>query len=176
MVIILKVLFKNRTKYSEEVYNQFLEFHRNKFKFSYTLYTALIMIALFYFISMQVIYHNLTLAIVLCIVMSVFFLWRYLKPISEVSKDYKSDTIQQQQSFTFLFYSNHFIIRNNMCYESIKYSNLHRIFETNDFFYLYIDKRHSYIISKSGFLKGTSNDFASFIKKKNFFKYKQIHE
>lgn len=171
-MIILKILFKNKTKYSEEAYDKFLTFHKNKYKFSYTLYSALVMIALFYCISMQIIYHNLTLAITLCIAMSLFFLWRYLRPLSEVSRDYKSDTIQQQKSFTFTFYENYLVIRNNLHYESVKYLNLYRIFETSEFFYLYIDKRHSYIVSKSGFFKGSSSDFSNFIKKKYFWKYR----
>ncbi len=171
-MIILKVLFKNTTKYSENVYTEFLEFHKNKFHISYTFYTAIVLIALFYCISMQVIYHNYTLAIFLCIILSAFFLWRFLHPIKEVKRDFNSPQIQKQKVFSFLFFDNSFKIRNNIRYEIIKYSSLYRMFETDNYFYFYIDKSHSYIISKSGFTKGSASDFSNFIRKKFWWKYK----
>lgn len=39
-MINLKILFKNTTKYSKNIYEEFLKFHGEKFKLSYTLYTA----------------------------------------------------------------------------------------------------------------------------------------
>lgn len=174
MVIILKILFKNITKYDKETYEKFLHFHSDKFSLSYIFYTALVMIALFYCIAMQVIYHNLNLAIILCIILSFFFLWRFLHPISEVAKDFKSDKIQNKKEFTFLFYEKYFKVRNQLKYEIVKYSKLHKIFETDDFFYLYLDKTHSILVSKSGFIKGSSSEFSNFIKKKYWWKYKNI--
>ena len=173
-MIILKILFKNTTKYNKKVYDKFLQFHRNKFSLSYTFYTAIVAIALFYCISMQVIYHNLTLAISLCTVLTAFFLWRFLHPIKEVSKDYHSDTIQKEKEFTFLFFDNHFKIRDQLSSEIVKYYKLYRVFETTDFFYFYIDKTHSYLISKAGFFKGSTSEFSTFIKKKCWWKYKKI--
>ncbi len=174
-MIILKILFKNTTKYNEEIYKEFLKFHKEKFSLQYTFYTAIISIALFYCISIQVIYNKLALAIFLCFVLSAFFLWRFLHPIKEVSKDYHSDKIQKQKEFTFSFSDNSFKIRNQVNYEIVSYSSLYRIFETNNFFYFYIDKTHSYLISKTGFTKGTSSDFSKFIKKKYWWKYKMCN-
>lgn len=172
-MIILKVLFKNTTKYSETVYKEFLEFHKSKFHISYTFYTAIVIIALFYCISIQVIYHHYTLAIFMCILLSAFFLWRFLHPIKEVTKAFNSNTIQKQKDFSFLFFDRSFKIRNNLRFEIIKYSSLYRMFETENYFYFYIDKSHSYLISKSGFTKGTASDFSNFIKKKYWWKYRK---
>ena len=50
--------------------------------------------------------------------------------------------------------------------------DLYKIFETNEFFYLYLDSRHSLILDKSGFTKGTPTEFKDFIKKKCPLKYR----
>lgn len=171
---MLKLLFKNTTKYNKKIYDEFLKFHNDNFSHKYYFYTILIMIALFYCISMQVIYHNITLAILLCIILSCFFLWRLLHPISEISKEYKSDKIQNQKEFTFLFFEKQFKVRDKLKFEFIKYSKLYKIFETDDFFYLYLDKTHSIIISKSCFTKGSPSEFSEFLKKKYWWKYKLI--
>lgn len=175
LVIILKLLFKNITKYDTNTYNEFLEFHRNKFYISYTFFTAIITIALFYIISMQVIFHNITIAIVICIVLTIFFIWRFLYPASEVKRDYNSTMIQNKEEFTFLFYEKYFKIKNKLNYNIIKYSNLYKVFETNNFFYLYINKSHSLILNKTGFKNNSSQDFSKFIKNKCLLKYKKIN-
>lgn len=171
-MINLKILFKNTTKYDKHIYNKFLQFHKNTFNFSYTLYTAIVLIAIFFCLAMQVQYHNYSIAILLAISLTCFFLWRFLHPISEVSKDFNSAKIQNEKEFTFSFYEKFFKIRDKNKYEVIKYKNLYRIFETAEFFYLYIDKTHSYLVSKCGFTKGTSSEFSNFIKKKYWFRFK----
>ena len=45
----MKLLFKNTTRYSEEVYKEFLSFHQNKYQFRYTLYTFVIAMLLIMF-------------------------------------------------------------------------------------------------------------------------------
>lgn len=168
----MKILFKNTTKYNKEIYQEFLKFHKNKYQFSYTLYTALVLIAFFFCFAMQVKYHNYNIAILFAIALSCFFLWRFLHPISEVSKDFKSDKIQKEKEFTFVFYEKEFKIRDKINYETIKYRNLHKVFETKDFFYLYSDKTHTYLLDKSGFTKGIADEFSNFMKKKCWWRFK----
>lgn len=170
----MKILFKNTTKYSKKTYDEFLKFHNDRFGHMYTFITLLIAIGLFYLISMQVIYHNITVAIILCVLLTIFFLWRLLHPVSEISKEYKSDKIKNKKEFTFYFYEKNFKIRDNMNHEIMKYFKLYKIYETNDFFYLYSDKTHSYIIEKSGFTKGNPDEFSKFLKTKYWWKYKRI--
>lgn len=54
----------------------------------------------------------------------------------------------------------------------MKYYKLYKIYETKTFFYLYIDNDHAFLINKSGFVRGLSDDFSKFINKKCLFKYK----
>ena len=57
---------------------------------------------------------------------------------------------------------------------TVKYLNLRKVFETKDFFYLYLDKTHAFIINKKNFSIGTSLDFSRFIKKKCFLRFKKV--
>lgn len=95
-----------------------------------------------------------------------------MHPISEVSKDFKSDKIQKEKEFTFVFYEKEFKVRDKINYETIKYRNLHKVFETKYFFYLYGDKTHAYLLDKSGFTKGTVDEFSNFMKKKFLWRFK----
>ena len=53
----------------------------------------------------------------------------------------------------------------------IYYFKLYKVFETQDYFYLYLDEDTAFLVSKSGFKIGTPKDFSEFIKKKCIFKY-----
>ena len=48
----------------------------------------------------------------------------------------------------------------------------HPIYETNKFFYLYIDNERAFLVNKDGFIRGSSSDFSKFIQKRCLFKYK----
>ena len=162
-MIVLKILFKNKTTYSEDVYNEFLEFHRKKFGLKFALFNiciiALILTCIVYLVS----YRNYTSAIMFCIILTIFIFLRYFKPALEVSNDYKSEKISDNSTFTFTFYDKYFTIKEkNDIYKS-KYRNLYKIFETDNYFYLYIDKNHSFLLDKTGFIVGDSNDFNKFI-------------
>lgn len=151
---------------------EFLEFHNKKFGLKYTLYTALIIALLLFCLVVQVNAHNLTLAIIFCSIITGFFLWRYLHPISEVSKDFKSGKIQKEEKFTFIFYENNFKVRAKLQTYIIKYTDLYKIFETSTFFYLYIDKTHSLLLNKNNFSIGSDDEFSKFIRKKCWYKFK----
>ena len=168
----MKLLFKNRTKYSKKVYNEYLNFHRNKYNLSYKFYTIIVALLLFFCIGMQVKYHYYSLAILLCVIFTFFILWRLFRPVYEVKKEYQSKKIADEQTFIFKFYENFFVITNKLQYSKVRYFKLYKIFETTDFFYLYIDKEHAFLIDKNGFTFGSAEEFSKFIHKKCLFKYK----
>jgi len=174
LVINLKILFKNVTKYDKEIYTDFLKFHQKVFGLKYSLYTAFIIGLLLILVAMQIRIHNIDIAIILCFVITGFFLWRYLHPASEVSKEFNSEKIQDKKEFTFTFYEKIIKIRENDKLETyvINYKELYRVYETKDFFYIYTDSRHSLLININSFIIGNSDDFSKFIKKKCKFKYK----
>ena len=169
LVITLKALFKNKTTYSKEVYDKFLEFHRNKFGLRNKIYNILIIGIILACIIYLVAYHIYSSAIVFCIILVGFIVWRFFKPISDVAKEYKSNKIQNSTTYIFNFYDNYFTVQDKKNISKIKYHKLYRIFSTKDFFYLYIDKTYSYLIDKTGFIVGNPKDFYNFVKKRKSF-------
>ena len=167
-MIILKALFKNKTAYSKKIYDRFLEFHRNKFGFKYKLYNIIVIGTILACIVYSVGYKAYTTSVVFCIILVIFIIWRSLKPVAEVSKDYNSDKVKKSTIYTFNFYDKYFTVQDKKTVSKIKYYKLYRLFQTKDFFYLYIDKSHAFLIDKSGFFKGNSVDFYKFIKTRNF--------
>ena len=169
----MKLLFKNTTKYSKSVYDEFLKFHRKKYRFTYILYNVIVIALILFCLTVQVQYHNFSGSILFCIILSLFILWRYLHPIEEVTKEYNSDKIQKEKSFTFKFYDKFFTCEDIKEFSKFKYYKLHKVYETNNFFYLYIDKTHSFILDKTKFNENKSAEFSNFIKKKAFFRYRK---
>lgn len=165
-MIILKAVFKNKTSYSKEIYDKFLEFHRNKYGFRYKLYNIIVIAIILACIVYSVAYHVYTTAIVFCIILVIFIIWRFLEPVQEVAKDYKDKT-KNSTIYTFNFYEKYFSVEDKKSISKIKYYKLHRVFQTKDFFYLYIDKTHAFLIDKSGFIKGDYKEFYKFIKTRN---------
>ena len=166
----MKPLFKNTTQYNSEIYDEFLKFHEKKFHFTFTIYNIFVIAFLLFCIIYQISRHNSFVAIFICFLLTGFILWRNLHPAKEVRDTYQSNVIQKEQKFTFAFYPKHLKISNMMQYQTIKYSKLYRIYETPTFFYLYIDRSHSYLLDKNKFLIGTPEEFKIFMKKKCFFK------
>ena len=97
--------------------------------------------------------------------------WRFFRPAFTVNKELKSDKIAKEKKFKFIFYKNHFEIHDKKDIFKIYYFKLRKVFETDDFFYLYIDKEHSFLVIKSGFTVGSESEFSEFIKKKCWLKY-----
>lgn len=116
--------------------------------------------------------HYYGLAVIFCACLTSFILYRYFHPIEEVKNEYHSDKITKEQTFTFSFYDKYLKIYTKKEYSIVYYRELHKIFETNTFFYLYLDSTHSLLLDKSEFKKGTPLAFRNFIKKKCPFKYK----
>lgn len=170
----MKILFKNTTKYTKAIYKEFVEFHNKKYNFQYTLFNIFIIALLIFFVICQISYKYYVLAIISCIIFTTFCLYRYFHPISVVVKELNGKTIKEEKSFTFKFYDKYFKVESGMELNLVKYYKLRRCFETKDFFYLYIDKTHAFLINKENFSIGNSKDFSKFIREKCFLKFKKI--
>lgn len=163
-ILIKMELFKNTTIYSEKIYQKFLAFHTKEYRFSYQIYTAIICLGLLFCLIMQVSYHYYFSAICFVIILVCFFLWRFFHPVTSTQKEAKTDKYQNQ-AYTFLFYEKSMEIDTSTSIITISYSHLYKIFETNEFFYFYVDKKHAFLIDKTGFENNSSLAFSNFIQK-----------
>ena len=165
-MIELEILFENKTTYSKKSYEEFLEFHRKKFRFKYMLFNIIIIATILTCIIYLVSFRIYSTAIIFCIFLTAFIFLRFIKPISDVKKDYESEKIFNKKTFRFIFYDNIFTIEDEENFFKLKYKDLYKIFEHNNSFYLYTDKTHAILIDKNGFSKGNYSQFYKFIKKK----------
>ncbi len=172
----MKLLFKNTTQYTKLIYDQFLAFHNQKYHLRYTLYTCLITAFLLLFLIIQVQIRQFAFVFLIGCTLTGFLLWRFFHPISVVEKEYKSETIQEEKVFSFCFYSNFFTVEDEKEFSEIKYHQLSKVFENNDFFYLYLDKTHAFLLDKSNFKNHDSSAFSSFIQKKCWWNYHYIKQ
>ena len=171
-----KLLFKNSTQYSKKAYNKFNQFHNNNNVLKYELFTVLIIILLIYCIVTTIKGKVIPLAVLFLLALIFFVIHRFFGPIRIYKKEVTKKAITKTQTFNFYFYDKFFKVRDNLDFHKQFYFKLHKVYETDEFFYLYIDKQYSFIVDKSGFTKGTSEEFSNFIRKKILFKYKNSAE
>lgn len=126
-MIRLDLLFENTTKYSKTIYSKFVAFHRKKYQFSYILYTITVVVFILCGLIFQFQTHNFCLALVLCCALIFFMVWRLTHPSQVISKEYKSNKIQQSKEYTFKFYSNYFTVEDKKEIFELKYYKLYHI-------------------------------------------------
>lgn len=171
----MKVLFKNKTQYTKDTYAKFLKFHDSKYGFKYMIVTILLVIMLIYCVILTLINKLWLLGITFILSTIIFIAYRFFYPVSQVKKELKGKAISKEKSFTFKFYERSFKVVDKINYSQLPYWKLKKVFETNDFFYLYIDKTHAFLVKKDGFTYGNVNDFSKFIKKKCWYKFTLVN-
>lgn len=165
----MKPLFKNITKYNSKNYEQFIKFHGEKFNFSYNMYTAVMSVLLIYCIILNIMQKNIPFVLLFLALLILIFLFRMYLPMKRYQKTQKQYSKNKETSISFIFYKFYFTVGK----KTFPYMRLYKVFETKDYFYLYIDDENAVLISKNGFKMGTAEEFSEFIKKKCFFKYKK---
>lgn len=166
----MKILYKNKTKYTKETYSKYLQFHQSKFGNRYTFTTIVTILFLCFCIITNLQYSNHLTASALLIVLVSFCFYRFFYPIKLVKKELKTEKFEKEQEFTFRFYDKFFTVSTTKYIEKIKYWKLYKIYETEEFFYLYIDNSHAFLLNKNTFTKGDTSEFFKFIKRKLWFK------
>lgn len=169
----MKELFKNRTTYTQDIYIEFLKFHNKTYNFSYMSYTiawsAFLLLCIYLAFDSELRLQGVLLTIVLI----CFIVYRLYRPKMVVNKEIKSDKIIDNNTNTFTFYDKNFEVENNNGRFIYRYIMLRRVFETEDYFYLYVTKENAFLISKKSFSLGSAEEFSKFIKNKCALRYKK---
>lgn len=169
----MEILFKNKTKYTKQSYEKYLQFHQNKYGNKYKFNTIVIILLICFCLIMNLKYNNYSTAIILIIALIAFCFYRLFYPVKKVKKELKTEKFEKEKEFTFTFYDKFFVISDKKFSEQIRYWKLHKVYETKDFFYLYINKEHAFLLDKSAFTKGDISKFLQFLKKKIWYKISQ---
>jgi len=117
-------------------------------------------------------YNHWNLIVLLIFCLMAFIIYRIYSQKIIVKKEMNSSKILEQQEFTFKFYEKNLTINTDEGIEKFKYINIWKAFETNKYFYLYIDKTHAFILDKKGFINYNNNKFRKFLKSKLNRKFK----
>ncbi len=168
----MEKLFENKTRLSMKEYNIFIESYKKEFAFTdylyiffYIAYFGLCMI--FAFKQGKII-----LSILLLAGLCAFLWFKIIRTNKLVEKNKKSQKVSGNFVNKYEFYKNYFKVENPEGKAQVLYLKLYRIVETNTHFYIYVSRQCAFIVSKSGFIEGKSDDFSKFIKKKVFTKYR----
>lgn len=169
----MKKLFENSTTYHQDTYVEFLKFHNktyNPFYIAYTIFWSLLFLLCIYLSFTS---NNRLQGVILTIVLICFISYRLYRPKMIVDKEINSDKFTTNNTNTFSFFDKNFEVKNLNGKFNYKYLMLHKVFETSDFFYLYVNRENAFLISKSTFSLGTSKDFSKFISNKCKLKFKK---
>lgn len=168
----IKKLFINKTTYTPEVYSNFLEFHNKTYNFSYILYTVFWTILLLFCIILAFGSSLRLQGVIISGILVCFIIYRIVRPKLIVNNELKSDKFSENNINTFTFYDKEFHISNKNGSFNYKYILIRKVFETSDYFYLYVSKENAFLVDKNTFSLGNSEDFGKFIKSKC--RYKKI--
>lgn len=163
----MKPLFKNITIYNSKNYNQFVKFHGDKFNLSYNMYTLVMLALMLYCVVLNIIQKNLLLLLLFLAMFALTIVFRMFLPAKRYQKTKKKFAQNKQTSISIDFFKLYFKVEQKV----YPYLKLYKVFETQDYFYLYIDEENAVLVNKNGFKLGTVEDFTEFIKKKCLFKY-----
>lgn len=168
----MEKLFENKTTYTKDTYMEFLRFHTKTYNLPYMAYTmfwaAIFILCIYLAFSSG----NRLQGVIITIILICFVVYRVYRPKKLVDNELKSEKISTNNTNVFSFYDKNFLVENNNGVFTFRYFMLHRVFETNDFFYLYVNKENAFLVAKKTFSLGTAEDFSKFIKDKCKLKYR----
>ena len=166
-------IFKNETKISKKEYKMFINAHQKQFGKKESMKNLAYCIFFIIFIIFAIVNKVYILAIFIFLILIVYYIAEVIYPNKKVQKEMKSKKIKKEYQNLYKFYNYSFTIKNNKDITRIFYWKIDKILENDTHFYIYLTKRRAFPISKKGFTKGKGEDFAKFIKKRLFFKYKK---
>lgn len=108
--------------------------------------------------------------IILFLFISFIFIYAFIFYFIMPKKAYKTQLNVFNGSNVIIFKSDEIKVTITNCgfsaNSSIQYFALYKIYETEKYFYLYLNKRAAYVIAKTGINNGTIEELRAFLKKK----------
>ena len=86
----MKLIFKNKTKYTKQVYANFLQFHQNKYGIKYKFTTILTILILSFFIITNLQYSNYPTVFLVEKALVLLCLNKFFYPIKKLKKKLKT--------------------------------------------------------------------------------------
>ncbi len=179
----MESLFENKTEYSKELYDEYIEFHNKKYGFKEILYFV---IAVIFFIMFAILtisnfikgYRRFQWEFIGILILGLLILVAYKKQIQKFKQQYEKveKSTKTENIVIYSFFERYFTTSYHGKNDRIYYIDIKKAFELKDRYYFYIDNRHAFILLKANFTKGSEKDFIEFINKKIRFKIKKVKE
>ena len=170
----MELKFKNITKCSKEIYNEFLEFHNKKFGLKERMNLIFILIVISYMLVFNIKFKNFKFIVIVVILLLIAFLsYKIYRRENTPKKELKSSKIRNNDEMIYNFYNLYLEVIRNKEKQRIWYSRIYKIHQDDLNFYLYLDETHALLMDKKGFVKGNLEEFKEFISKRCIFKYKK---
>lgn len=169
----MEPLFKNKTLLSEENYLDLVEFHQKKNNWKYWMYNFIFSCLFIFLIISHIVMHNYLYIFIFSFCFIIFLVYRFVYPYYKTSKELKSDKVQHNLENYYLFYEKYIKIKNKLGVSKIRYYKLYKVYENENYFYIYLNKTNAFILDKSGFLIGNVESFKKFMKGKVWLKFKE---
>ena len=168
----MEELFENKTKYTKEQYNTFMQVHQSEYiveEIAYMLFNIL-----FFGLTMILAFRSkeIILGIAIVIGLIVYIWYKFIWSQKRVKKNTENGKLSGDFVNTYKFYKRYFGVENQEGNAQILYFKIYRVVETKDNYYIYITRNNAFIVSKNGFTKGDNIEFSKFIKGKTITRYK----
>ncbi len=162
-----QLLFETKTVIDEKEFKKFQKFYLNKFKSS--LLPKLIIIFLAILSLILAIIRRSPSAIVLIIAFMILYPTLLTITLNvQIKKIYQSNMRINMLEETLSFYEDHFISQSKYTHYETKYSDIYKLCETKDNFYIFLSDNQSFILIKKNI--DNLEKFTSFIKQKGPYK------
>ncbi len=153
-------LFENKTKLTDTVLHDWLDFYFNKIQkgkivknIVISIFMIVMGILLFCFRQEQM---DLYFSLLWMILGGILFIYSLVNPTIQKRKQLKNFT---SVTFNYEFYRDSFKIDGKMIHTEILYSRVARVYETEKYFYLYLYNHVVYVLSKNSFKKKELDSF-----------------
>ena len=166
-----EILFKNETTCTQKEYKDFLKVQEKEYALSEFLYTFGYTIFFIIFGFILIGSKDIGTGLIIILLGVLFFVYRNWYPNYLKSKQKKK--VKNPLRNTYSFYKNYFTTSNKEGTSTTLYFRIHRVIETKNNFYIYLNKECAFVVSKNGFILGKGMDFSTFLRKKTRLKYKE---
>ncbi len=169
-----EIKIKNQTTYDYAAYlelNKFNLYTRRRASLTFLIVCIVIlMLSGIFLIALDRVVNGI---FYMCIA-AFFIVFTIMLPHIQSKKVYRSDNLLNQDGLhnEFLFYENELEVINQFSNTKLEYEKIYQAYETNDYFYLFMNKIQTFIVEKSGFEStGDMEKFRELIKEKLGEKY-----
>lgn len=168
----MKEEIKNTTTLTEEEIIRFQTFHMNVAHRGTLIFNILLCVILFIMGAVILIKDHNNWGYAYFLLGVIYLVYRLMMPKQTAKLMIARDPNVLNLTNTYVFGKKDITVSGNDFSSKVTYDKVYRIYETNQNFYLYMDRNQAYILAKDGFEQGKVEELTKFLKQKLQKKFK----